>query len=275
MMNGKSKWFLSALVLLLVWPASVLTQEKKPSPPARPSDEKKESLSQKKKPRPAVQAPKDVPSKQELDALDELIAKRKAEVQADFAEQKTKERRSVAACENLSYLFDMTVRIQDKEPLTEQDRKRIEDGARFSEEMNKLEVCANENTWADGNKSSGARREIALLATAYMKDKRMEYLEGHVHELAAKYNDLESREHGLIAKYNDLVDDYNQLLTLAKGVANYNAEKETQSRYSPWLNLLRVAAEAANYAPIRGPVVCIGSTTAMGQGITSTYVRCD
>ena len=225
-MNGKPDYFPRlvpmVLAIFLVWPPSVLVQEKKPSSAAQLPDEKKPTPD---------------------DPLDDFFAERHAK----------KEALARAACQNLTVLREMSKRIEKQDPLTDQDRSVIQDGPRFDEDMNKLALCANE--------LSGDERDEYLMVAANVRGERIEYLERHVRGLAAKYNEL-------AVNYNDLAARYNDLLDKAKYVI-LTENKATSSRF-PWLN----SPLFMPTSPIRGPVVCKGSTIALGQGMTSIYVNC-
>jgi hypothetical protein len=126
--------------------------------------------------------------------------------------------------------------------LTEQDKELIQDRKRFVETVNELVSCSDQLS-ADEKAQALAIGQSLLLA-------RIEYLEGH--------------ERGLIAKYNDLVASHNELVTLAKDALLHPAPTTPPSY--PWLKPI---------APVQGPVVCTGSTTVMGQGMTNIYVNCN
>jgi len=212
-MNGKPIYFLRlvplVLVLLLVWPPTVLVQEKKPSPAARPLGEKEKRLE------------------------DEWIAAGQAE----------REALAMAACRNLSEIFER--RVQNR--LTKQDRELIQDRDQWFHALKGAMLC--------GQKLS-ALGEDSLYVPLNLASLREEY--------------LESRERGLAAAYNDLVDRHNKLLDLAQELALLYASPATPSQRFPWLN----SPWFKPAAPIRGPVVCTGDTTVMGQGMTSIYVNC-
>jgi len=208
-MNGKPPYFLRlvplALAIFLVWPPTVLVQEKKPSPPVQLPDEKKDPLD------------------------------------AFFAERDRKEALAKALCQNLPDLWKMSKRLQQHH-LTEQDKELIQDRDHLVETVNKLVSCS-EQLSADERIQSLTIEQNLLLA-------HIEYLEGH--------------ERGLVTKYNDLVASYNELVTLA-AVAILHPSPTPPSSYT-WLKPT---------APISGPVICRGSTTTMGQGITNIYVNCN
>jgi len=208
-MNGKPTYFLRfallVLTIFLVWPPTVLVQEKKPSPAVQLPDEKKDPLD------------------------------------AFFSERDRKEALIKALCQNLPDLWKISKRLQ-RHDLTEQDKELIQDRKRVVETANGLVSCADQLT-ADEKAQALAIGQSLLLA-------RIEYLEGH--------------ERGLVAKYNDLVASYNELVTLAAGVILHPSPVAPSSY--PWLKPTE---------PIRGPVVCRGNATALGQGITNVYVNCN
>jgi len=135
----------------------------------------------------------------------------------------------------------MSKRLQQHD-LTDQDKELIQDRKRFVETTNGLVLCSD--------KLSAGEKAQALAIGQSLLLARIEYLEGH--------------ERGLVAKYNDLVASYNELVTLAAGVI-LHPSPATPSSY-PWLKPT---------APIRGPVLCTGNTTVLGQGMTSIYVKCN
>jgi hypothetical protein len=221
-MNGRPDYFLRlvpmVLAIFLVWPPSVLVQEKKPSPAAQPSNEKK-------------------------DPLDVFLA-----------ERDKKEALAKALCQNLPHWSDMAGRYY-KNPDTwleaDQDRE-FQDPKLFSNMLLEVTACRNELH----SKNVLSYTEIETLSTNF-KWMRIAYLENR--ELKT-----EAQMHGLVAKYNDLVADYNEVVTLAT-LALLHPSPAAPSAL-PWLKPT---------APIRGPVVCKGSTIALGQGMTSIYVNCN
>jgi hypothetical protein len=193
------------LAIFLVWPPTVLLQEKKPSPATQLPDEKKDPLD------------------------------------AFFAERDKKEAITKATCQNLADLSKISERSWQNR-LTNQDRELIQDRERWLHAVKEVILCSE--------KLSGDDRAEALVVVDNLMKERMEY--------------LESRERGLVAKYNDLVASYNELVTLA-AVAILHPSPTAPSSY-PWLKPT---------APISGPVVCRGNTSAMGQGITNIHVNCN
>lgn len=169
-MNVKPNCFLRlvplVLLLVLVWPPTVLVQEKKRSPAVQLPDEKK-------------------------DPLDVFLA-----------ERDKKEALAKSLCQDLPHWSDMAGRY-DKNPdawlEADQDRE-FQDPKLFSNMLLELTACRNELH----SKNVPRYTEIETLSTnlkwmriAYLENRELK-TEAQMRGLVAKYNDL-------VASYNELV----------------------------------------------------------------------
>jgi hypothetical protein len=155
-MNGKPAYFLRLVPLILaiplVWPPTVLVQEKKPSP--------------------AVQLPGE--KKDPLDAF--------------FAERDRKEALAKAACQNLPDASKISERSWQNR-MTEQDRELIQDRERWVHAVKELIVCSEK---LSGDERAEALVVVGNLMKERMEyqESRERGLVAKYNDLVASYNEL-------------------------------------------------------------------------------------
>ena len=163
-MNGKPAHFLRlvplALAIFLVWPPTVLVQEKKPSPPVQLQDEKKDPLD------------------------------------AFFAERNKKEALTKATCQNLPDFSKMVERWRQLH-LTDRDSELIQDPEKFRKGVEEVMICSNNLPADERTEARMVAHNLTWERMVYLEWRERD-LESRERGLVAKYNDLVASHNELV-----------------------------------------------------------------------------